>query len=215
MIGMLKRWFVTHEEVKGLYGQLETMALSYQELVREQQSMREQLGLDAAQIGVHRPKGYILNGGRPAADIYFQRTENLKARKLPAKPVTVEGPDANPVALDDLAKQTRWHVTGVTAKNDTFPKHIANARLMIAKAGGHSTVRQLVKQGKLHAFLQASPVLDKGKVYQGGKVTLYNRGKHTATNAKRYSMVLHSTTQAREVTNYFRSIGIPVKESTK
>lgn len=65
MIGILKRWFVTHEEVKVLYGQLETMALSYQELVREQQSMREQLGLDAAQNAVHRPKGYILNGGKP------------------------------------------------------------------------------------------------------------------------------------------------------
>jgi hypothetical protein len=123
--------------------------------------------------------------------------------------------EPNPVAIDELAQQTKWHVTGVSRNNDNYPKHIANARVMIAKAGGHAVVRQLVKQGKLHAFLQASPVLDKGKVYQGGKVTLYNRGKHTATNAKRYSMVLHTTTQAREVINYFRSIGIPVKDSTK
>ena len=122
--------------------------------------------------------------------------------------------EPNPVAIDELAQQTKWHVTGVSRNSDNYPKHIANARVMIAKAGGHAVVRQLVKQGKLHAFLQSSPVLDKGKIYQGGKVTLYNRGKHTATNAKRYSMVLHSTTQAREVTNYFRSIGIPVKAST-
>lgn len=123
--------------------------------------------------------------------------------------------EPNPVAIDELAQQTKWHVTGVSRNSDNYPKHIANARVMIAKAGGHAVVRQLVKQGKLHAFLQASPVVHNGKVYQGGRLTLYNRGKHTATNAKRYSIMLHSTTQAREVINYFRSIGIPVKESTK
>lgn len=177
MFGILKRWFVTHEEVKGLYGQLETMALSYQELVREQQSMREQLGLDVAQIGVHRPKGYILNGGRPAADIHYQRTDNLKARKLPAKPVVVDEPDEPKLK----PPQFPWVESVVTMEHTIRNK-------MSQLCGSSENFIRLCRKKDCHVLvskttrvlLDQSGKTDKLREYPHGYIEMRNKRKRTS-----------------------------------
>lgn len=98
------------------------------------------------------------------------------------------------------------------------PRHIANAKVMIGKVGGHAEVRKLVKQGVLHASMQGGQVSTSGKRYDGGKLTLYNHSLTMPSNngrAKRYSMVLRTAQEAKQVIQYFRSIGIPVKEQHK
>ena len=177
MIGFLKRWFVTKNEIESVYSQLDTIAHAIQD-IRKDQWIRAEAERGAI---VKQPSEVIMS---------FERVDNLKPRKLPAKPVVVEGPDV-------------------------VSKHIANAKIMIGKVGGHAEVRRLVKQGKLHAFLQAGPFTTNGKTYNGGKLTLYNLAVRMPSNAKRYSMVLRTAQEAKQVIQYFRSVGIPVKEEHK
>lgn len=77
MIGFLKRWFVTKNEIESVYSQLDTIAHAIQDIRKDQWIRRE------AERGaiVKQPSEVVMS---------FERVDNLKPRKLRAKPVVVD-----------------------------------------------------------------------------------------------------------------------------
>lgn len=81
MIGFLKRWFVTKNEIESVYSQLDTIAHAIQD-IRKDQWIRAEAERGAI---VKQPSEVVMS---------FERVDNLKPRKLPAKQVVDEEPEA-------------------------------------------------------------------------------------------------------------------------
>ena len=149
MIAILKRWFVTHEEVKSLYGQLETMAQSYQELVREQSAMREELN---------------------SKHVYkVSRTDNLKARKLPAKPILVEPPQFPWVeSVPSMEYTIRNKMSQLAGSSENFIR-------LCRKKDCHVLVSKTTR-----VLLDQSGKTDKLREYPHGYIEMRNKRKRTS-----------------------------------
>lgn len=217
MIGFLKNYFVTKGDfdnrVACIYRNLENKALT-------DTGLQHQFDQLAAELIELRKK--VLLSKEDYEPITIKLSPELKKdidRWRPeAKHVGSRSEEAlnTESARTEVRKAKAANVVRVSNSSavtlpSSLPRHIAEARIMIGKAGGLAKLKQCINSGRMHIVLSGSLNINE-QVYLG-RLTIYDKGERTRTQIKRHAMTFKTDKQVREVMSYLRSSGITFKDN--
>jgi hypothetical protein len=192
MIGFLKKWLVTKSELDLRDKQIENIEYGIQ---RMQMAMLVQSDANREQW---RPEQKAEKAKWESTEI----PEDWPPHKVVASDPTKQG------ATKQVVRDT--HISTSPA---SLPRHIAEARIMVGKAGGVAKVKQRIASRQMRLVL--SGAYNHTEMVYLGRLTIYDMGTQTNTKEKRYAMSFKTEKQVKEVMSYLRSAGITVKDNRK